>query len=188
LAKERNAKKLNCPTSQKPAEIKQSQKPTEPEPTKPQSKTEKPAEEIVSDRDKKNGKKSLSWKVLGFAVTTVIVVLGFLGYFIIQNPGKLVDGSKVKIKITYRIPLLGVEKSDSALFESAEDNSANPIWIKKTTWNLRHERASQCFCLCRDKRNLLNYICRRDNSESNHLPTGRMRQFQTSLCLGDNSA
>ena len=79
LAK-KNAKKLNRPANPKPTEIKQIPEPTRVEPAKPQPKTEKPPEEIASGHDKKDGKKSFSWKVIGFIATTIIVLLGFIGY------------------------------------------------------------------------------------------------------------
>lgn len=51
--------------------------------------------------------------------------------FRFESPPKLFDGSKVILTITYRLPMIHIEKSDSVLFESATDNSGNSIWIKK---------------------------------------------------------
>jgi hypothetical protein len=51
--------------------------------------------------------------------------------FKMTNTNKLDEGSIIIIKITYRLPLLKIDKTDSALFEVARDNGGNPIWVKR---------------------------------------------------------
>jgi hypothetical protein len=44
---------------------------------------------------------------------------------------KLKEGTKMVARITYQMPLIKIEKTDSALFEAAQDSNGNPMWIKK---------------------------------------------------------
>jgi len=53
--------------------------------------------------------------------------------------GKLKDGSKMAIKITYRLPLLRLQKTDCQFFESGQDIGGNPVWLKKPMENLGDE-------------------------------------------------
>jgi hypothetical protein len=52
--------------------------------------------------------------------------------FYFPNQGKITEGSKIIIRITYELPIpFHYSKEDSALFEAGKDASGNPIWIKK---------------------------------------------------------
>ena len=59
------------------------------------------------------------------------IIMSLYTAFHLPVGSKPKNGSKVVIRITYKLPLLKIEKTDSALFEVATDVSGNPIWIKK---------------------------------------------------------
>jgi hypothetical protein len=48
------------------------------------------------------------------------------------------EGSKIIVRITYKLPVLKIQKTDSALFERARDSTGNGIWIKKPLGKLAY--------------------------------------------------
>lgn len=54
------------------------------------------------------------------------------GMKFIDSLGQIKVGSKLVLKVTYKLPFLYTEKTDSAFFEVGSDNAGNPIWIKNS--------------------------------------------------------
>ena len=53
------------------------------------------------------------------------------GLFSFPHNGKLCENSMFIMKVTYKLPIIGIEKTDASVFESGQDAAGNPIWIKK---------------------------------------------------------